>query len=413
MTLTLTYTALTGSDGNPNGSVRFTLTQDPAQATTATIDPGDGRGVSIPVAMNAGTGTATYQYTKPGEQVFTATADAARAALFTTYAGLLAYYPDGTYASLAEDYPTYRALYEASMDHETATVDVHVTVPGASLVATAAEGDPLPYVDLTGWLSTGTVVTEYSLLRVTDQATVEIAAGKALVSGFTWVDREAPFGQTITYQLRLTLADGSRRVLTSNDVTLPGQGSCWLSDPVSGLAVPVEVTNWDERQRAARQAVLEVDGQPSPVVLSDVHTMPSGTIRLQTRTQDALAQLRAVLTASRIVQLRAETGCAIEDTYAAVGDVTEKRVTQRCEDWQRYIEVEWQEIAPLPYIAKEGGTATLEDIYAAYPAPATLADLSADYATLLELALHRFPPATRQADGARPMSALAAGVETL
>jgi hypothetical protein len=375
MTLDLTWT----DDGE--GVVTFTITQNPADASSATLDPGDGHGITYTVPLTSGTGTQAHTYTDAGPQTYTATATAARTPSMTDLQAVADAY--ATLDAIPADYATLYDLYAPSIDTETATAEVTVTVPGAALHATVETSPAPPWVLLSAWLSEPETVTSWTITRIGGADRLVIAAGTTIESGTVDEDHEAPFGTPIFYRLHLVRSDGTTEDHDSETVTLPAPDACWVSDPVTGLAMAIEIQAWDAREWDERQAVLAVVGRADPVVISDVNLWPNGTITFLTRTRARLAELMAILRASNIIQLRPDTGCAIQAMYAAVGKITENRVSSQCEDWRRTIDVEIQEVSPVPYTLKPS-SATLGDLSDAFPG--TLADLNVRFGTLLQMA---------------------------
>jgi len=197
-------------------------------------------------------------------------------------------------------------------------------------------------------------------------------------------DWTAPFARSITYVLRVTTKDGTVHEAVSDPVQIWATG-CWLTDPGTGWTVRAELQNWPEREFNERQTVLEVQGRKHPVVLSDVHTSAAGTWTLVTRSDDALEDLMAVLEASRVVLLRPSPGASILSVYAAVGKITQARMSGHGRDPRRLTAVEIQEVEPIPAAALALGR-TLDGLS---KMAATLLELAALRPTLLDLSRMR------------------------
>lgn len=251
----------------------------------------------------------------------------------------------------------------------------------------ALRGQTPPYVYLAVLQDEqGEPYTSLSIERLGGRgAGVEIFATEAPDWLEAYDDREAPFGVELTYRLTGTRAGGGTETLTTGPVTVVAPG-CWLSDQASGLVARVEVASWPDRTRASRQSVLTVLGRPDPVVISDVHTWPAGTITFLTRDQTSLDMLIRILTGSGMVLLRTQASSSLMTVYAAVGDIAETRISGDGSDWRRLIEVGWQEITPLPAAVRPAG-ATLQRLHDTFPDPATLAEINAAFRSLLDIPL--------------------------
>lgn len=248
-----------------------------------------------------------------------------------------------------------------------------------TLKAEVKAGDP-PYVLLTATIDGGPWATA-SISRYGAGAPVEIWYSTKVTALELLDDRQAPFGLPITYKLTLTPKTGAPVVVESNAVQVDTIG-CWLSDQATGLVGRVEVQDWPERTRAARRAILEVLGRPDPIAVHDVHTWPAGTATFLTRDPGSLDLLIRILTGSGVVLLRTQAASSLVTVYASVGDITERRISVSGQDWRRLVDVDIQEVAPLPAGARVS-VPTLQVLHD--KVPTTLDDIHGRWKTLLEI----------------------------
>lgn len=208
------------------------------------------------------------------------------------------------------------------------------------------------------------------------------------------VDSEAPFGVELSYELVVTLADGSTQETDTLDPVTMSTDLPWITHPITSAGVSLTITDWPEFTYTARQTVVPVAGRATPIVVSDVRTAPSSTMVVLTRTADQLKALRQLLATGDVLQARAVCG-AVEDDYLSIGDVVETRLkpsgkstdpVQAGSDWRRLVTLNVQSVdRPATAIPVVGDT--LADL-ATY-VPTTLGDLAVAFgadATLLTIA---------------------------
>lgn len=167
-------------------------------------------------------------------------------------------------------------------------------------------------------------------------------------------------------------------------VALAG-GKVVLSDAVSGAAAEVVVLAWPDKRRARRTSVYAVGGRN--IVVSGPRGGFESSLELFVETEEQRVAVDDLLqtATSGILQIRQPGGYYTVDCYVAIPVDTETRWSQDGSDERRVITLDVIETRPwAPKLASS--TFTLGDIPLAYPAGATLADLAADYDTLLDIA---------------------------
>jgi hypothetical protein len=219
-----------------------------------------------------------------------------------------------------------------------------------SMTATVVDAVPLAHVRLDVAIDNAEAVLSWSITRDAPGQTVKVYIGAACTAAMSLVDDTAPLGVPVTYHLTVIYATSTTYV-DAAPVTITGTVGCFLTNPASGVTLPVEISTWPSRKRVARQAVLEVLGRADPVGLTDAHTTPVGLWTLLSRTDAYTDALTSLLTAQDVVILRTQPGSSIASCTALVGDVDEQRFSQAGGDQRRLFDVDVQEIAPLPATA--------------------------------------------------------------
>ncbi|CAM5600316.1 hypothetical protein GCM10010329_50110 [Streptomyces spiroverticillatus] len=348
----------------------FTVTNAKA-AGVALVDPGDG-GEKLRVTLTAQegdpglfTGTTTHPYTVPGHTTYTASAVAAAPS------------PAPTWSAVPDRWPVWPDVEagvvtweDVARTEEYAEVPVTVDVGDATVWATVYDAYPLPRIHIATWIAAPDKIRRWTLRRYVPSAggdfDVDIWAGDRKAVNLSLEDGEAPLDQPVTYRLTLELNDGTRTVLTSNEVMISGTRGCFLTDTRSGRTVPVQVQAWDAREWESRQSLLVVMGRADPVVLTDRHVRPKGTWSLLTRSREELESLYSVLLSSRHVLLRTQAASSLKAVYVAVGNLAEQRLYPGIGNaWERLTQVQVQEVAPIPATARIAGT-TWTQLAAAY-----------------------------------------------
>jgi hypothetical protein len=204
-------------------------------------------------------------------------------------------------------------------------------------------------------------------------------------TSFLVVDGELPFGTPVTYKALVNGVDVYTVGPTS--YILPG-GKVALSDAVGGLSAEVIILNWPGREHERQSSVFRVGGRN--VVISGELGKPVSTLELFLEAFSSSVNLLALLEGASegVVQIRQPGGYEGVDAYLAVLSATENRFSQDGSDERRT----WT----LTVVETEGWAPTLGavgytllDLDSAYTG-LTLADLSADFTTLLDIAQAEF-----------------------
>lgn len=358
----------------------FTVTG--VSAASFRVELGDS---SAPLTVDtdpSGTTVVEHRYTTPGHHDYVVTFTA----VITAWAATLQQITDRV-ATLDEIAAAIATLGEVPRDRDVVTVAVTVDVGPATIAATVVPANPVPFVQVDVWIGNPATVRSWTVSRDGAGQLVTIRVGGASFGAESFEDHTAPLAVPVTYRLTVTYSDGTAVSVTSAAVILAGTAGCFLTDPHTGATAAVTLVSWPTRERAARRSVLDVLARPDPIALSDVHTWAAGTWTLLTRTDNELAALLDILTASAVVLLRTQPGASITDVTASVGTIGETRYSGRGDDPRRLLAVDIQEIGPIPATALPLN-ATLADL--ADLAPGTLNDLDEIRPTLLQLSRIRF-----------------------
>lgn len=214
-----------------------------------------------------------------------------------------------------------------------------------------------------------------------------VRAGTATTAdtSFLRTDAELPFGQPVSYVA--VINDTTEYATGPVTYALPG-GRVAVSDAISGDAAETVILAWPERTRDRDSTVFRVGGRT--VVVSGPMGQPTGDIELFTSTTAAYDDLMALFSSATegVVQIRQPGGYDGVDSYLAVLAATERRWSQDGSDPRRIVVVQAAEVEGWAPALENRGT-TLQDIADAYNV-LTLADLAADYPTLLALAQGEF-----------------------
>lgn len=230
-------------------------------------------------------------------------------------------------------------------------------------------------------LAIGDAVTLYRVvsgLRTAVRAGVTAAATD---SSFVVVDAELPFGVPVSYVATVNGVD-----YTSASVTyvLPG-GKVALSDAITGQSAEVRIRAFPTRDFTRDSSVFTAGGR-NVAVLGSL-TGFTGTIELYAETTSIRDNIYALLaTATQgVIQVRQPGGYDGIDCYIAVLSVPENRFSQDGTDERRWVSLDAVEVGGWASSLEAGGY-TLQDLADLY-AGLTLADIAADFPTLLAIAL--------------------------
>jgi hypothetical protein len=251
-----------------------------------------------------------------------------------------------------------------------------------AITATLAAGTPVKVVQLNVTIDNPGQVASWTIYRDSAaDAMLPVWLGTTTSGAMSLTDYTAPLSIPVTYRLKVVYTTSTVTV-ASAPVTITSTG-CYLTNPAAGSTVAVQLVSWPDRTREPRQAALDVAGRADPVVLSDLHATPTGAWRFGTDTDTQTAALLDVLTGRAIAVLRTQPGSSIPAVTVAVGQVTEVRRSGKGGDPRRWVDVEVQEIAPLPATALPIN-ATLGGL-AVYQGTDTLAKLAQLRSTLQQL----------------------------
>jgi hypothetical protein len=240
---------------------------------------------------------------------------------------------------------------------------------------------PRILIAVTG-LTPGDSVAVY---RIVDGARTALRASQddsVSDTSFLVVDAELPFGVPVQYVAQVS---GTDYFSTTATYTLPG-GKVAATDAVNALSCEVVISSWDKRARTRQSSTFQVDGRNIAVLgpLAD----PESDVTFFLDTDVGNEQFEQLLTNATggVIQLRQPGGYAGIDGYYAVTDVDEIRWSQDGTDPRREWTTHLIQVAQWPTDLPAAAW-TLQNIYDFYGPSGTLADLAADYATLLDIAI--------------------------
>lgn len=198
-----------------------------------------------------------------------------------------------------------------------------------------------------------TGATTATIYRVTDDGTQAVrgAFNKTISGALNAADYEAPQNTTLVYFVRVS--DGvstqdSTLVTVSGVVDRGGDCIFGLTNPLG--IVTVNVVGVPELRSEGRQEIVKVIGRPDPVVVSDVRTYPAGTLTLATLTDDERQDVTALLADGQVIAFSPQqpTYGFSDIWYLSVTNAVEKRVSRLGMRPERFIEMEFQRVAPPP-----------------------------------------------------------------
>lgn len=249
---------------------------------------------------------------------------------------------------------------------------------------TATEQDEYPprvLVSVTG-LTIGDTVAVYRSVSGVRTAVRGGTTASAPATALLALDAELPFGVPITY---VAVVEGVDHMVGPETYTLPG-GNVVLSDAITGLSSEVLIGAWPERENVRLSSRFQQGGRN--VVVSGDMAGFTGQVEFFIRTDSSREGLKTLLANATegIIQMR----CALPDTYGgvdcyvSVDRMRERRYSQDGSDQKRLITLDVVEVEAWPDTLTAAGYSyqDLEDLYTGL----TYTDLSADYATYLDLA---------------------------
>jgi hypothetical protein len=253
--------------------------------------------------------------------------------------------------------------------------------PAASIAVMAQDVFPPRVLVSVTDLTLGDAIDVY---RVVSGARTLLRAGSSASvtdPSFLVTDAELPFGVPVSY---LAVVNGIEYATASTAYTLPG-GKVVVTDAITGLVAEAIIHAWPQKTYERDASTFRPGGR-NVAVLGALAGF-TGTIELFAQTTLIRDNIMGVLAGATqgTVQIRQPGGYDGVDCYVAVLTVTEPRFSQDGSDERRWLSLDALEVEGwAPSLAARGFTLQdLADLYTGL----TLADLSADYATLLALAL--------------------------
>lgn len=255
----------------------------------------------------------------------------------------------------------------------------------AAPVLTVAEQDSFPprvLLTVTGL----TVGDHVALYRVVGGVRTLVRAGStdsATDVSFLRVDAELPFGVPVSYVAVVEDMEVASAAVTYD---LPG-GKVALSDAIAGGSAETVIMAWPERNFDRPSTVFSVGGS----TIADLGDLgqPTSTITFYTETQSARENLEALMSDATegIVQLRSADSVTYDgvDCYFAALSIRQRRFSQDGSDKRRLVDVDIAEVSGWAAGLEAQGF-TLQDIADFYGTAGTLADIDADFTSLLDIA---------------------------
>jgi hypothetical protein len=201
-------------------------------------------------------------------------------------------------------------------------------------------------------------------------------------TSFLVMDAELPFGVPVQYVAQVSGTDYFSSTAT---YTLPG-GKVAASDAITALSCEVVISEWPKRSRTRQSSAFQVDGRN--IVILGPLTDPEDDVTFFLDTDVANEQFEQLLdnATGGVIQLRQPGGYVGVDGYFAVISADEVRWSQDGTDPRREWVLHLIQVDRWPTDLPAAAW-TLQDIYNYYGPSGTLADLAADYATLLDIAV--------------------------
>jgi hypothetical protein len=216
--------------------------------------------------------------------------------------------------------------------------------PGAgSLTVTPDTTNTPPRMVLSLVGAAGPLVTIVRIDASGRRSPVRTATPATLNAG-GWVgfDYEAPFGQTVRYQVTNAATDGGgsvlSRVITSDPVRLDPRAA-WLIHPgIPDLSQPLKGIGIGDMTRPLTQSVQYAIGRENPVVNSDgIRHAPTFDLTVKTTTFEAYQGMLSLLHdgSPLLLQVAYPFTDVTEYWWVAVADATEQRRTRDLGDMRR------------------------------------------------------------------------------
>jgi hypothetical protein len=334
------------------------------------------------------------EWTQLGATVTTATATS----IFSDAANVITMGGEGTAATYTGDF--YKVRVYSVIGGSTNLVDPDPWDWSSATYGTSGYTIITPTLDATEqdvW-PTRVLLTAGNLEAITDNPDVltiyrqDASGERTLVRGIedvtaddvnvVRVDAELPFGVPITYVLSLN--DGEEEYTDGPmTVELVG-GKIAITDAITGEAAEVVIHTWPQKVRARQGSVYAVGGRN--VAVSGPRGGFSSVVEIVTETDSARENFDSLLqnATSGVLQLRRSVSNTAIDCYFYVTQDTENRFSADGSDERRFWDLDIVETEPWASTLEASGF-TLQDIADAYTGQ-TLADLSSDFSTLLDIA---------------------------
>ena len=153
-----------------------------------------------------------------------------------------------------------------------------------------------------------------------------IRGGRDIPVGSSAVFDDYEFAPGVTNFYRVTGDDSS----TDTTSVTPDLAEAWLKIPAAPfLNRKVRLIGWDGIQREARSGVFDVQSRRTPIVVTDVHSSRSTTIRLRTTTLEERDTLDTILSAGKAILVHMPAGSVFPSMYVVPGAYTIDRPAQR------------------------------------------------------------------------------------
>lgn len=252
-----------------------------------------------------------------------------------------------------------------------------------TLTATLQDAFP-PRVLLT--LTGLTVGDHVDLYRVVAGVRTLVRAGttdSATDVSFLRIDAELPFGIPVSY---VAVVEDMEVTTAAVTYDLPGSKVA-LSDAISGDSAEVVIMAWPDKEFNRPSTVFSVGGS----TIADLGDLgqPTSTITFYLESLSARLNFEALMADATegIFQLRSADSTTYDgvDGYFAALSIRERRFSQDGSDKRRLIDVDVAEVDGWAAGLEAQGF-TLQDIADFYGAAGTLADIDADFTSLLDIA---------------------------
>lgn len=198
------------------------------------------------------------------------------------------------------------------------------------------------YDDSTGYVKLNATGFNNSVVRAavtsktdTDQVFSPVRGGKVAVASNAFVSPVSDFefapNVATTYKVTgYSSQDDSSVVESATYIRLDDLDQIWMKFVGSPyLNQKVILTGWGDVSRKSRNGIFQVTSRRDPVLVVDQHTTRSVTINLRSMSVQDTTALDLALSAGVSIFLHVPLTCALPTLYAAVGDYSYARPSQR------------------------------------------------------------------------------------